>query len=112
MSYSPFAEYEDEEDELDEEPLTMESVTIYPAEPCSICGVPGQSFGCHRCGKPVCMDQTNYMHDAPNGCGSWIMDWHSNSAMSPDDGNEYYCKSCLEEVYGASDATVPQVQTK
>ena len=109
--YTSYDEYKDE-DESDEEPPTMESVTIYPAEPCSICGIPGQTFGCHRCGKPVCMDTANYMYNAPNGCGAWVMDWHSNGALSPDDGNEYYCKNCLTEVYEASDATMPQVQAK
>lgn len=110
MSY--YISHDEYEEDDDDELQVMESVTIYPPAPCCICGMTNQTFGCYRCGKPVCMDAENYMHDAPSGCGAWIMDWHSNGAMSPDDGNEYYCQTCLGEVYGVSDAAMPQVQTK
>jgi hypothetical protein len=38
------------------------------------------------------MDESNYMADSE--CGGWIMDWFSNGAMDPDDGNEFWCKAC------------------
>jgi hypothetical protein len=48
------------------------------------------------------MNADNYMNDST--CGGWIMDWWSNGAMDPDDGNEFWCKMCLEAEYGKPEA--------
>lgn len=89
---------DDYEDQVNEDERPMPDMAhIYPAENCSVCGKPDCTRGCMRCGKPVCTSE-NYMEDST--CGGWIMDWWSNGAMDPDEGNEFYCKPCLREVYG------------
>lgn len=83
----------------DEPVIHLNTASIHPAAPCSVCGKPDQAQACMRCGKPVCMDPTDYMADSE--CGSWILDWWHDSAMRDDeDGNEFYCKPCLKEAYG------------
>lgn len=92
--------YDDDELALDgereEEPRELPEVTVASA-PCTTCGKLEQFHGCFRCGKSVCMDEQQYMADTD--CGAWILDWWSNGAMNPDDGNEYWCQACLREVY-------------
>lgn len=79
---------------------------VYPPAPCVVCGKPA-SRACMRCGEPVCIHPSNYM--AKSSCGNWIMDWWSNGAMDPDDGNEFWCAGCLKEEYGP-DAWVPPTE--
>ena len=97
---------EDQEDN-DEQPMP-DMPHVHPPEPCSVCGKPDCIRACMHCGKPVCIS-ANYMADST--CGGWIMDWWSNGATDPDDGNEFWCKPCLKEVYGdntsAGTATEP-----
>ncbi len=85
----------DEEDMREEEPREMPEARLDAPGPCCICGKPDCTHACFLCGKPVCMDPQNYYADS--SCGSWIMDWWSNGADDPDDGNEFWCNTCLEE---------------
>lgn len=85
----------DDEAESEPEPREMPAVFLNESGPCCMCGKPDQQRGCFRCGRPVCMDPENSMNDS--GCGGWIMDWWSNGAMDPDDGNEFWCKECIAE---------------
>jgi hypothetical protein len=97
-------DYEDQEENEDERPMP-DMPHVHPPEPCSVCGKPGAIRGCMRCGQPVCIHPENYMADST--CGGWIMDWWSNGAMDPDDGNEFWCKPCLKEVYGDDTSAAP-----
>ena len=99
--YERYEDYDDEPgwcgyDDEGEDDERGELPTAYanPSGPCVVCSKADQQFACFRCGEPVCMDEDNIMNDT--GCGGWIMDWWSNGAMDPDDGNEYWCKHCLE----------------
>jgi hypothetical protein len=87
--------YEDEEDLREDDPQALPEARLDTPGPCCICGKPDCTHACFLCGKPVCMDTQNYQADS--SCGSWIMDWWSNGADDPDDGNEFWCNSCLEE---------------
>lgn len=80
----------DDEEERDQEPREVQTLTIYPPAPCWLCGRPEQGHVCFRCGRPVCYNQENYFSDS--SCGGWILDtWHNEHP----DGNEFYCKVCL-----------------
>lgn len=61
-----------------------------------ICVTCGKSLAydtaCYRCGEPV--------HIQEPECGSWILDWWHESAFDEVDGNEFWCRACLGEVYG------------
>jgi len=94
------AEARDVEDEgmSKDEQREMPEVWLSALGPCGMCGKPDQRHGCFKCGRPVCMDESNYMADS--ACGGWILDWWSNGAMDPDDGNEFWCQACLAEEYG------------
>ena len=92
----------DDEDEEDEEPREIPLGHADPPGPCTTCGKANQQFCCAHCGEPCCVDPFNVMADT--GCGSWIMDWWSNGAMDPDDGNEYWCNHCLDEESRALEA--------
>lgn len=89
-------DYEDED--YEGEPQEMQSVTIDPPGPCTTCGKEGCTDGCFRCGQAVCMNAEDYQADTD--CGGWILDWWHPSAYDYDDGNEYWCKACLEAEYG------------
>jgi hypothetical protein len=86
--------YWDDDGESEQEPREMPEVHLQESGPCCMCSKPDQQYGCFRCGRPVCMDESNYMADS--ACGGWIMDWWSNSAFDPDDGNEFWCRECIE----------------
>ena len=86
----------DDDDESECEPRELPTMNVDGS--CCVCGKPGQQSGCFRCGLPVCMVPGDYMADS--ACGSWILDWWHDSAFDADDGNEFWCKVCLEEVYG------------
>ena len=84
----------DDDAEGEQEPRAMPEVHLQESGPCCVCGKPDQQYGCFRCGRPVCMDASNYMADS--ACGGWIMDWCSNGAFDPDEGNEFWCRECIE----------------
>ncbi len=90
--------YADDIEEREDEPRELPTALLDEPGRCCICHKPGRRYGCWRCGRPVCMDLTNYQADST--CGGWIMDWWSNGAMDPDDGNEFWCKDCLEKETG------------
>ncbi len=85
----------DDDEEIEPEPRELPEVRLDEAGPCCICGKPGQQHGCFRCGRPVCMDARDYLADST--CGGWIMDWWSNGAFDPDEGNEFWCHTCIAE---------------
>jgi hypothetical protein len=89
----------DDEIEEEREPREMQEVRLDEPGPCCMCGKPDQRHGCFRCGRPVCMDESNYLADS--ACGGWIMDWCSNGEFDPDDGNEFWCHACIEEELAA-----------
>lgn len=91
--------WEDEEERKQEE-RALPEVWLMEKGACCMCGVPEQRHGCFRCGRPVCMQASNYLADSP--CGGWILDWWSNGAYDLDNGNEFWCRTCLQEEYGAS----------
>jgi hypothetical protein len=94
---------DDDEYEDDPEPVELPTVSIYPPARCCICRRPGQSLGCFRCGKPVCYNEKDYQRDSH--CGGWILDWWHNSAYDYDDGNEFYCRKCLQKAYAFDNRT-------
>lgn len=100
-------DYEDQADE-DERPMP-DMPHVYPAENCSVCNKPDCTRGCMHCGKPVCTAE-KYMEDST--CGGWIMDWWSNGAMDPDEGNEFWCKPCLVEEYGVTPTSEETASTE
>jgi hypothetical protein len=85
---------DDIEEEREDEPREMQTILLDEPGPCIICQKPDCHYGCFRCGRPVCYKLDNYLADST--CGGWIMDWWSNGAYDPDDGNEFWCKACLE----------------
>ena len=96
--------YYDDDLEEEREPRELPEVHLLESGPCCMCGKPDQQHGCFRCGRPVCIDDSNYMADS--ACGGWIMCWCSNGAMDPDDGNEFWCHECIEEELTAGQLTV------
>ena len=79
----------------DDEPGELPTAFASPPGPSVVCGKANLGFACYRCGQPVCMQPTDCMEDSE--CGAWIMDWWSNGAMDLDDGNEFWCRRCLEK---------------
>ena len=85
----------DDDEELEHEPRELPVIRLDEAGRCCICGKLEQQHSCLRCGRPVCMDKADYLADST--CSGWIMDWWSNGAFDPDDGNEFWCRACLAE---------------
>ncbi|MGH2505874.1 MAG: hypothetical protein ACRDHZ_00405 [Ktedonobacteraceae bacterium] len=96
-------DYEDNQEYEYERPMP-DMPHIWPAENCSICGKPGCTRGCVHCGKAVCINAENYMEGST--CGGWIMDWWSNGAYDPDEGNEFWCNTCKKEEYSEDDVSM------
>jgi hypothetical protein len=97
--------WEDEEfEERDEEPQELPQVVLDEPGSCVVCGKLGRGYGCFRCGQPVCINADDYFADS--ACGGWILDWWTDGAYDPDDGNEFYCNHCLEEVNAQFDEVV------
>ncbi len=95
-------DYDDDlADERNEEPEPRElpEFLLEQPGPCCICGKPERTHGCFRCGKPVCINEQNYLRDS--ACGSWILDWWTVGAYDPDDGNEFWCQKCVEQALAA-----------
>jgi hypothetical protein len=90
-------EIEQEEREPQELPVAL----LDEPGPCCMCGKVGQPRACFHCGKPVCMSTEDYQADS--SCGGWILDWWHNAAFDPDDGNEFWCKTCIEEAAAAKE---------
>jgi len=86
---------EDDFEERDEEAVELPEVRLDEPAPCCVCGKVGCINACFRCGKPVCYAQV-YTEDS--SCGGWILDWWTSGSTDPDDGNEFYCRLCLEEI--------------
>ncbi|MGI9057116.1 MAG: hypothetical protein ACR2H5_00875 [Ktedonobacteraceae bacterium] len=84
-----------EDEDGESEPRALPEVVSSGPGPCCVCKKSGRWRSCFRCGRPVCMDETNYMADT--ACGSWILDWWQESAFDEDDGNEYWCHACQEQ---------------
>jgi hypothetical protein len=94
-SEKPMSRYhEDDELKEDLEPRELPEVKLSESGPCCVCGTPNCTNACFCCGEPVCMDPTDYQGDS--ACGGWILDWWHNSAYDPDDGNEFWCRGCME----------------
>lgn len=83
-----------DEEEREDEPREMQTILLDEPGQCIICQKTDCHYGCFRCGRPVCYHPTNYQADST--CGGWIMDWWSNGAYDPDDGNEFWCTECLK----------------
>lgn len=89
---------EEKEEKEEHEPQKGAEVAEFgPWEPgpCCICGKPDQEHGCFRCGRFVCIDETDFMLDS--ACGGWILDWWHPCAFDPDDGNEFWCRECFQQ---------------
>lgn len=86
----------DEEQDVEQELQALPEAELEQPGPCCICGTPDCPHACFHCGKPVCMDLQNYQEDS--SCGGWILDWWTDGADDPDDGNEFWCQDCLEAV--------------
>ncbi len=88
----------DDIEEREDEPRELSMALLDKPGRCCMCHKPGRRYACWRCSRPVCMDLTNYQADST--CGGWIMDWWSNGVYDYDNGNEFWCKDCLEKESG------------
>lgn len=89
-------DYEDQEREEAEREMP-DMGHVWPPAPCVMCKKEA-TRACMHCGEPVCINLANYMKKST--CGDWILDWWTDGAMDPDDGNQFWCINCLAKEYG------------